>query len=236
MTVQRLDGEFGFRIHGSRPVVVSAIEPGTPAETSGLTVGDILLTINGVNVLDLPHTQVVRVAQRCSEALELGVARMDDVMERASVWQQLDMAKEVLAQGYLYKKKRTSNSQSSQHQHHWVTRWFVLRADDCLYSFKSENVNLPHFCRTVKGFMIFIFNRTPGQVGRCCYRVVSSNSWILQTDKIQFWLQLQDTVCKSSDQILILGRQASGWLQILRQNLRNGRKCFTLLPTKEGRR
>ena len=136
MTVPRLEGEFGFRIHGSRPVVVSAIEPGTPAECSGLTVGDILLTINGVNVLDLPHSQVVRVAQRCSDALELGVARTDDVIERSSVWDQLNMTKEVLAQGYLYKKKRSS---SSQH-HHWVSRWFVLRADDCLYSFKSENV------------------------------------------------------------------------------------------------
>ena len=84
----------------------------------------------------------MRVAQRCSEALELGVAVTSDPEVGLggggagdSVWRQLDRAKEVLAQGYLYKKKRGPPG-----QHTWVTRWFVLRADDCLYSFKSENV------------------------------------------------------------------------------------------------
>jgi len=136
--VQRVEGEFGFRIHGSRPVVVSAIEPGTPAQSSGLSVGDILLTINGTNVLDLPHTQVVRVAQKCPDALELGVARTDDVTERGSVWDQLSLSKEVLSQGCLWKRKR-SVVPSQQ----WARRWFILRADDCLYSFKSETEAKP---------------------------------------------------------------------------------------------
>ena len=70
------------------------------------------------------------------DALELGVARTDDVTERGSVWDQLSLSKEVLSQGCLWKRKR-SVVPSQQ----WARRWFILRADDCLYSFKSESVS-----------------------------------------------------------------------------------------------
>lgn len=62
VNVRRGSGEFGLRVHGARPVVVASVEPESPALSSGLEVGDMLISVNGVNVLESPHSEVIRIA------------------------------------------------------------------------------------------------------------------------------------------------------------------------------
>ncbi|KAK8743071.1 hypothetical protein OTU49_001510 [Cherax quadricarinatus] len=134
VTVSRESGEFGFRIHGSRPVVVSAIEPDTPAETSGLEVGDIIININGANVLDASHSEVVRLAHAGCDTLRLEVARTCDVLTPLVTHDPTP-----LCAGYLYKLGGAHHTPgSSTIIRKWHRRWFALKRDHCLYYYKSE--------------------------------------------------------------------------------------------------
>lgn len=37
----------------------------SPAEKAGIQVGQILISVNGVNVLELPHSEIIKLVQQC---------------------------------------------------------------------------------------------------------------------------------------------------------------------------
>ncbi|XP_046468440.1 uncharacterized protein [Neodiprion pinetum] len=135
-------GEFGFRIHGSKPVVVSVIEPDMPAESSGLEVGDIIISVNGRSVMDAVHSEVVRLAHSGTDILELEVVRTCNILapQVPRSGSKDGPAEAPLCSGYLWRRSTTSTSSTSDK---WVRRWFALRRDNCLYCYKTDADSQP---------------------------------------------------------------------------------------------
>lgn len=124
--IEKSNGEFGFRIHGSHPVVVSAIEKGTPAQSCGLEVGDIIISINGVSVLEANHSEVVRIAHAGTEVLVMELARTCHVLT--------PRVKEHPPIMWGYLQRLSSGGRTKR----WCRRWFVLKPDNRLYWYKNE--------------------------------------------------------------------------------------------------
>ncbi|KAF5288318.1 hypothetical protein FQR65_LT12052 [Abscondita terminalis] len=134
--IQRQSGSFGFRLHGCRPILVSAIEPETPSENSALEVGHVILTINGVNVLELDHSDVIEIVKSSRDSLTLEVLKTCTAVNPI----QNKLLGEPICCGYLWK---LSGYASGLPSNKWLRRWFTLRDDNCLYFYKVDGDTHP---------------------------------------------------------------------------------------------
>lgn len=79
-TLEKGDNGYGFHLHGERGKTgqfIRLVEPDSPAETSGLRAGDRLVFVNGADVENESHQQVVSRIRATPGRLELVVLDPD---------------------------------------------------------------------------------------------------------------------------------------------------------------
>jgi hypothetical protein len=141
--VRKNNGEFGFRIHGSRPVVVSAIEKGTAAESSGLEVGDVIVKLNGVHVLESSHSDIVKLAHSGPQTLEMDVIRTISSLTTPED-SSSPFGSTCLVNGFLLYKTPTKMTV-------WKKRFFSFSSDGLLSWFRTVDDSVPLGVLKLKG-------------------------------------------------------------------------------------
>lgn len=75
---------FGFRIIGGKEqgltFKVNTVVTGSPANDAGLKVGDFLISVQGMDVFDCDHAQVVTAVKGAGNSLDLAVERGDHIV------------------------------------------------------------------------------------------------------------------------------------------------------------
>jgi hypothetical protein len=126
LTLERKDSDtsFGFHVIGVGPMIVSTVEPGSPADLGGVLVGDKLISVNDVSVLTESEAAVADLVIKSPTQLKLTVAAgvlSRDIPVHSGYVQQFD------------DKKMLKN---------WQRRWAELKHDGFLYLYKkSDDVN-----------------------------------------------------------------------------------------------
>lgn len=132
--------EFGIHVLDCKPAVISGIDAGSAAECAGLKEGQILISVNGVNVLESDHSEIIGLVQRDSKTLtvEVGTGDTNTI---------LDLQVPVIT-GCLQKQVSSTIFKT------WKRRYFILRRDNCLYYYKNETETDPLGAIPLNGYIV----------------------------------------------------------------------------------
>lgn len=69
---------FGFTLSGQCPCVLSGVVRGSPASRAGLKAGDKVVAVNGIDVTEAEHDQVVDIIASTPSVLQVQIAQAID--------------------------------------------------------------------------------------------------------------------------------------------------------------
>lgn len=141
ITVERdSSSEFGIHILESRPAIISGVDKGSAAERAGVKEGQIVISVNGVNVLEADHDEIIHLVHRDVRrlVLELGSGNMSPMVD----------LQVPVRTGFLQKQTTSTIFRS------WKRRFFILRRDDCLYYYKNEQESDPLGAIPLSGYTV----------------------------------------------------------------------------------
>jgi hypothetical protein len=101
-------------------------------------VGDIVVTINGYNVMDSSHSEVVKLAHSGTETLRLEVVSTRNALKYETNSESDINGSDVVINGYLTKLITVTSNNGTKKLR--KNRWFMLKTDNCLYWYKSTKV------------------------------------------------------------------------------------------------
>ncbi|XP_030830180.1 titin homolog [Strongylocentrotus purpuratus] len=141
ITLRRQDGTYGLRIQKSKPVVITTLDPGGAAENAGLKVGDMVIKVNGQDVRQVRHSEVVKIATEAPEPLVIVVGTV--VCNSLNI-----QGDHTIMSGFMHKMANAGPIKQ------WRKRWFVLKHDNCLYFYKTENDKLPQGAIVLQNYTV----------------------------------------------------------------------------------
>lgn len=140
--LEKVADSYGFHLHtekGKCGQFIRVVEPGTAAAASGLLAGDRLMFVNGENVEDENHQQVVTRIRSTSAALELIVVDADT--EELLNQHNLKCQKEFVTEGIVL-PNRDSVSERGYANSNGASRELIPRDDGDTSSENSRNTSV----------------------------------------------------------------------------------------------